>query len=91
MATLVKVHTDGREEFKEQGSRCEAIKWDDDGQQVVVGDTPTLGASFLVGSVTARSYSSRDWWLTTAVTKIVEKTDDHILFETVNSKYKLLR
>ena len=32
MAHLVKIHEDGREEFKESGQRIEAIAWDDDGR-----------------------------------------------------------
>jgi len=93
MPTLLKVHPDGREEFKEGGSRCEAIRWKDDADNTLVieGHEPIVGCSLLVGSVTARSYSSRDWWMTTTITKIIEETNEYILFETINSKYKLLR
>lgn len=92
MATLVKVHPDGREEFKEGGARVEALDWNEDGTlKEVKAHTPTVGCSLLVGSVTARSYSDRDYWLTTPVTKIIEETNEHILFETENSTYKLLR
>jgi len=92
MATLVKVHPDGREEMKDGGARVEAHKYNDETKQYeVIGHEPIVGSSLLVGSVTARSYSSQDYWLTTVVTEIVEKTDDYILFNTQNSTYKLLR
>jgi len=92
MATLVKVHPDGREEFKEGGARVDAIEWNEDGTlKEIKHHKPTVGCSLLVGSVTARSYSDRDYWLTTPVTEIVEETNEHILFKTENSTYKLLR
>lgn len=92
MATLVKVHPDGREEFKDGGSRIEAIVYDDDGlYEDTVGHEPIVGCSLLVGSLTARSYSHQDYWLTTKVTEILEKTDEYVLFKTLNSTYKLLR
>ena len=90
MATLVKVYPDGREEFKEGGSRVEAIKWDGADSHKIVGHEPIVGCAFLVGSVVARTYGS-DYWLTTVVTEILEKTKDYILFKTTNSTYKLLR
>lgn len=91
MATLVKVHPDGREEMKDGGARVEAIKWDGADNHKIVGHEPIVGAALLVGGVTARSYSNQDYWLTTVVTEIVEKTDDYVLFNTQNSTYKLLR
>jgi len=92
MATLVKVHPDGREEFKDGGARVEAIAWDKDGKfNEVKGHEPIVGCALLVGSVTARSYSDQDYWLTTPITEIVEETNEHILFNTGNSKYKLLK
>ena len=88
----MKVHPDGREEFKEGGARVEAISWTSEGKNDgVKGHTPIVGCSLLVGSVTARSYSDSDYWLTTPVTKIIEETNEHILCETENSTYKLLR
>ena len=90
MADLVKIHPNGREELKDGGSRCEAIAWNEDRTfKEIVGRKPTIGCSMLVGSVTARSYSNQDWWMTTPVTKILEETDKYILFETENSTYKL--
>jgi hypothetical protein len=55
------------------GARSEAIKWNEDGTfNSVVSNRPTIGCSMLVCSVTARSYSGQDYWLTTAVTEILE-------------------
>jgi hypothetical protein len=96
MASLYKIHTDGRRELKEQGQRIEAIKWKEDGTfDKVVGSTPIVGCSILVGSVTARSYSNQDYWLTTKVTEILEerKTDEglyeYVRFRTENSEYEI--
>lgn len=96
MATLIKIHTDGRREVKEQGQRIEAIAWNEDGTfKEVVGSVPTVGCSMLVGSVTARSYSSQDFWLTTVVTEVLEekRTEDGLLeyvrFRTENSEYEI--
>jgi hypothetical protein len=92
MATLVKIHEDGSEEFKEGGARVEAIKYDNDGiYEGVVGNKPMVGCSLLVGSVTARTYADQDFWLTTEIKEILEETDEHIIFKTLNSKYKLIR
>jgi hypothetical protein len=91
MATLVKIHPDGRQEMKDGGSRCEAIRWNEDGTfKEFAGNRPIEGCSMRVGSINARSYANQDWWLTTPVTKILEETDKYVLFETENSTYKLL-
>ena len=56
--------------------------------------TYILGA-LLVGSVTARSYSSQDYWLTTVVTEIIEERKNEagylefVRFKTSNSEYIL--
>jgi GTP1/Obg family GTP-binding protein len=96
MARLFKIHKDGTRELKEQGQRVEAIQWTEDGKfDKIVGSVPTVGCSVLVGSVTARSYSSQDYWLTTKVTEILEekKTDDglyeYVRFRTENSEYEI--
>ena len=91
MATLVKIHPDGREEMKDGGSRVEALAWNDDETfKEIAGHEPIVGCSLLVGSLNARTYGS-DYWLTTVVTEIVEKTDNYIVFKTENSTYKLLK
>ena len=96
MPTLIKIHEDGREEFKERGGRVEAIAWNEDGTfKEVVGSLPTVGCSMLVGSITARSYSPQDYWLTTKVTEILEEEKDsdgsftRIKFKTENSVYEI--
>lgn len=96
MPRLFKIHPDGRREFKEQGQRVEAISWNEDRTfKEVTEHKPVVGCSLLVGSVTARSYSNQDFWLTTTVTEIIEeKYDDKgylefVKFKTQNSEYIL--
>ena len=96
MPTLIKIHQDGREEFKEQGQRVEAIAWNEDKTfKEIVDSKPVVGCSLLVGSVTARSYSDQDYWLTTVVTEILEEEMDaagylkFVRFKTKNSDYIL--
>jgi hypothetical protein len=92
MATLKRV-SDGA---GDQGVRVEAIKWNEDGtKDSVVDNKPVVGCSLLVGSLTARTYSEKDYWLTTEVTEILEeKYDDkerleYCKFKTGNSVYEI--
>ena len=96
MAQLFKIHPDGRRELKESGSRIESIAWNADGTHKETSHkVPTVGESVLVGSVTARSYSAQDYWLTTVVTEILEekRTEEGLIyyakFRTENSVYVL--
>jgi hypothetical protein len=96
MPSLLKIHADGTTELKDQGQRVEAIAWNEDGTfKEVTGSVPVIGCSVLVGSVTARSYSYQDYWLTTKVTEILEEEKDEdgmylrIKFKTENSIYEL--
>jgi len=78
----------------DEGSRVEAIKWNDDGTfNKVVDNKPVVGCSLLVGSVTARSYSEKDYWLTTEVTEILEEKEHngglYMKFKTGNSEYEI--
>ncbi len=81
----------------DSGSRAEAIKWNEDGtlKEVIGNGKPVVGCSFLVGSLTARSYSTKDYWLTTEVTEIIEEKydkDNHMIyckFKTKNSEYEV--
>lgn len=74
----------------DSGARVESIRWNDDGTlREIVGSRPVVGCSMLVGSVTARSYSSSDYWLTSPVTEIIEERDDYVRFKTGNSEYEL--
>jgi len=78
----------------DSGARSEAIQWKEDGTyDKVVSNRPTLGCSMLVGSVTARSYSQQDYWLTTKVTEILEEKEQedgrlYVKFKTGNSIYE---
>jgi hypothetical protein len=91
MAKLYKIHKDGSTEFKEQGARVEAIAWNEDRTfKQIIANVPTIGCSLLVGSVTARSYSDQDYWLTTIVTEILEKSEAGYKFKTENSIYELI-
>ena len=77
----------------ESGGRSEAIEWNEDGTfKRIYCYTPTLGCSMLVGSMSARSYSGQDYWLTTPVTEILEEinSDDvhYVRFKTGNSEYE---
>lgn len=93
MATLIKIHEDGREEFKDGGARVEAIKYDSSTRifECIAGYEPIVGCSLLVGSVTARTYSNQDYWLTTEITEIIKKTKKYWTFKTKNSTYKLYK
>lgn len=88
MARLIR-ESDGE---GESGARSEAIQWKEDGTfDKIVSNRPVVGCSFLVGSVTARSYSNRDYWLTTRVTEILEEKEEdgklYVKFKTGNSVY----
>lgn len=85
MAKLIRV-TDGKGDI---GGLSKAIKWNENGTfKEVISERPTIGCSMLVGSVTARSYSEQDYWLTTEVTEILEESDDYVKFKTKNSEYQ---
>ncbi len=77
----------------DSGGSSQAIKFDHYGNyEKVVGSIPTIGCSILVGSISARSYSETDFWITTSVNEILEeiKNDDvhYIRFTTDNSEYE---
>ena len=85
MAKLIRI-SDGKGDV---GSRVEAIRWNKDRTfKEIVGNKPVIGCSLLVGGVTARSYSSQDYWLTTVITEILEEKDNYIKFKTENSIYE---
>lgn len=89
MAKLIR-ESDGE---GDAGSISEAIQWKEDGTfDRVISNRPVVGCSMFVGSVTARSYSSRDYWLTTRVTEILEEKEEdgqlYVRFKTGNSIYK---
>ena len=91
MADLIKIHPDGRQELKDGGAMCNAIRWNEDRTfKEIVGHKPIIGCSMMVGTIGTRSYSNQDYWLTTPVTKILEETEEYCIFETENSKYKVI-
>lgn len=54
-----------------------------------LGGKPIVGCVVWVGSVTARSYSNQDYWVTSAVMEILEEREDYCRFRTENSEYEL--
>lgn len=77
----------------ESGGLSQAIAWKEDGTfDSVVGNTPTVGCSMLVGSNTARTYSDQDYWLTTPIIEILEEINNdtvhYVRFRTENSEYE---
>jgi hypothetical protein len=85
MATL-KRDGDGEGHY---GSRVDAI---DRVRGKVVGHEPMVGFCLLVGTATAGTYTTRDWWRTTEITEIIESSDCKIRFKTVSgSTYTLYR
>jgi len=79
------------------GSAVDIIEWNEDGtfKKIHEDGMPRIGCSVKVGSVTAGTYSTRDWWMTTPVTEILEiiKNDkgqlEYIKFKTENSVYEM--
>ena len=73
----------------DSGGRSEAIAWNEDGTfKEIISNRPVVGCSMLVGSVSARSYSYQDYWLTTPVIEIIEETEDYVKFRTKNTIYE---
>ena len=70
------------------GSLSQAIKYNTDGSQKIIGDRPIIGCHMLVGSIIARSYSDQDYWLTTEIEEIIEETECYVKFRTKNSIYE---
>ena len=67
----------------DSGARVEAIKWKKNGKaDKIVAHKPVVGCSLLVGSVTARSFQTQDYWLTTEITEIVSENKERIVFKT---------
>ena len=68
------------------GSRVEAY---DPITGELTGHEPIIGCCLLVGTVTASMFSSRDYWVTTPITEIIEETDEKMRFATSTSIYTL--
>ena len=71
----------------DSGARSEAYKYVN-GKYTVFGNRPTVGYGMLVGSINARTYQQQDYWQTSAVTEILEETEDYVKFKTTNSIYE---
>jgi len=52
-----------------------------------VGHKPMVGYCLKVGTLTAGTFSNRDWWMTTPITEIISETEDEVKFKTQNSEY----
>jgi len=86
MATLRRL-SDGA---GDSGARVVSIRWKKDRTfDRIEGSRPIVGNSMLVGSVSARTYSRQDYWLTTPVTEILEERKNYVKFRTENSIYEL--
>jgi hypothetical protein len=78
------------------GPLSAAHKVSEDGKELVgvkYNAEPEVGCCMQVGSPYARSFSSRDWWMTTPVTEIVSREEEEdgtvtVVFKTKNSTYK---
>lgn len=76
----------------DEGARVEALAWNEDRTfKGIVGHKPIVGCSLLVGSVTARSYSDQDFWLTTVIIEILEEREGYCRFRTQNSEYEFFQ
>lgn len=60
------------------------IEWDDDGKFSEAYAEPAVGRSLLMSP-----FNQYFAWQTTPVTEIIEQGDNHVIFKTKNSKYKL--
>jgi hypothetical protein len=62
--------------------------WEEDGElKHEHGAKPRVGVQMQVGSVTARTYASQDYWQTTTITEILEESETRVKFKTGNSVY----
>jgi len=75
------------------GSRVEVINPETQKIEFFNGDSSTLiGNMLLVGTMTAGTFSSRDWWRTNVITEIISEGEDEIRFKTQSgSTYTLKR
>jgi len=68
------------------GSRVESFD-PETGKWMIGG--PHVGMALKVGTLTAGTYSRRDWWMTTPVTEIISEDDKTVKFKTRNSTYTM--
>lgn len=60
------------------------VEWDENGKFSETYAEPAIGLSLLMSP-----FNNFFTWLTTPVTEIVEQGDNHLIFQTENSKYEL--
>jgi hypothetical protein len=70
------------------GSRVEAI---DPITREVVDNKPVVGKILLVGTMTAGTFTSRDYWKTTPIVEILSEDHSTIKFRTQNSTYTFVK
>jgi len=73
----------------DSGSAVTAVRFHEGEIEEKQTTKPIIGWSLKVGSVTAGTYSTRDWWMTTPVTEILEEdSKGYYKFKTGNSIYE---
>jgi hypothetical protein len=60
------------------------VEWDENGKFSETYGEPAIGLSLLMSP-----FNDCFTWLTTPVTEIIEQSDNHLIFQTNNSKYEL--
>jgi hypothetical protein len=86
MATLTR-ESDGEGHY---GSRVEVVSGDTslpDEERITWFDGNSeslIGNMLLVGTATAGTYSTRDWWRTNIITEIISENEDEIRFNTAS-------
>jgi len=66
------------------GANIGWVEWNDDGKFKYLHQKPEVGFSLMVDP-----HSWSYTWLTTPMTEIIEQGDNHLIFQTENSKYEL--
>ena len=80
---LTKVDT---ESFSKLAVNAKWVEWDLETDKFKKLHTePAVGLSLILDPQYGASFT----WMTTIITEIIEQTDSHILFKTLNSFYKL--
>ena len=75
------------DQMGDTGPMCQII--DRESWTAIPGEhRPRVGCAVRVGSFNARTYGSQDYWTTTPVTEILEKSDSRMVFRTSTSIYE---
>jgi len=62
------------------GSRVESI--DPITGEIKLVQGPVVGKMFLVGTIGAGMFTTRDWWRTNVVSEIIDETEEIVRFKT---------